>query len=100
VTRPHPHSFPTRRSSDLAPLAQSPYQDILVSGLDASGHNDRAINKKAVTVVRATQAGQIAPADATGYVCEKLPAIGSIQRMEHRSEEHTSELQSRENLVC
>src|SRR5690606_41021251 len=29
-----------------------------------------------------------------------LPLLDSLHRVIHRSEEHTSELQSRENLVC
>src|SRR5690606_40948489 len=35
----------------------------------------------------------------TGY-CQRKPTFGESQFFQHRSEEHTSELQSRENLVC
>src|SRR5690606_41274889 len=67
----HPdlHSFPTRRSSDLAPAAAAP---------PASG----------------------APAAVGGARRARREASSQGRGEESRSEEHTSELQSRENLVC
>src|SRR5690606_41495706 len=84
------HSFPTRRSSDLAPVLQQ----------EGHGPADRA---KAVVVVvlQPQQAlevmiviGQQEPVDGIEQ------AVGGGLDRHRRSEEHTSELQSRENLVC
>src|SRR5690606_41697845 len=75
------HSFPTRRSSDLSLNASICSLRVLFSRFSSSLVNDFSIisaNKRA------------------------LPAIISANFLEllMRSEEHTSELQSRENLVC
>src|SRR5690606_41279110 len=66
------HSFPTRRSSDLF---------------------DQIINHAGR--IRTRTRGRL-------HVPMVLsaPSGGGIHAPEHRSEEHTSELQSRENLVC
>src|SRR5207302_8600503 len=87
------HSFPTRRSSDLVSWASVPYCTIgvdellhLAGPMDEheavlGGHRDRiAIHEQD-------------SASMTGV------NEGSFNR-QSRSEEHTSELQSRENLVC
>src|SRR5206468_10876197 len=78
---PHLHSFPTRRSSDLNPLRPRwPARDDSSSRcgrtLPAAGHRQAA----ARTLPREARASQD-------------PAV-------QRSEEHTSELQSRSDLVC
>src|SRR5437870_7364734 len=72
--RPHsvPHSFPTRRSSDL-----------LFAGRTACG-------------IR--QPGQNGPAVATAQINSCF--VSFERNCQHRSEEHTSELQSRGHLVC
>src|SRR5690606_42121381 len=79
------HSFPTRRSSDLTRRAAPPAQpDQLLwhvpDDLDAVVLRHRT--KPADTLPKPGPAG--------------IP----VQRLVGRSEEHTSELQSRENLVC
>src|SRR5690606_39861839 len=92
----HLHSFPTRRSSDL-----------LVARLPV-----RAAGRGAATVVlRVPRAGRLTGATRTsgrtaaGGALLLRPAgllvgvVGARGRA-LRSEEHTSELQSRENLVC
>src|SRR5690606_42156954 len=85
------HSFPTRRSSDLP-------ADTACS-FDAEGW---------------LRTGDIARVDAEGYLylCGRADEVAIIAGykvwprevedclLAHRSEEHTSELQSRENLVC
>src|SRR5690606_40613001 len=72
------YSFPTRRSSDLW------YQR---DRIEPRKHGDeRDHDAQAV-------AGELTGAD------ERHPPPGQ-ERRHHRSEEHTSELQSRENLVC
>src|SRR5690606_41764493 len=74
------HSFPTRRSSDLADP-------------DAAGGLRRHLHALADPVLHgAAAAGDLAAVPHRDGQCV-LPGW-------RRSEEHTSELQSRENLVC
>src|SRR5207302_8609807 len=74
----HLHSFPTRRSSDLIELpAVGP-------AISVPGHP--RTQPTAGTTSRRARANSLP---------FRVPAIGCV-----RSEEHTSELQSRENLVC
>src|SRR5207302_4624919 len=94
------HSFPTRRSSDLngADLLQLIGLD---GGVDENGH--RLLLLLGFSLSRGlTQARRRTGAARFG-VRQSYAAIVSCshersQRL--RSEEHTSELQSRENLVC
>src|SRR5690606_41448754 len=80
-------SFPTRRSSDLA--LHRCFQEIAVPGADVQEPLAQAQTLKgADNVVIAAQRLAGAAADHGGHV------------LQVRSEEHTSELQSRENLVC
>src|SRR5436309_5019257 len=67
------HSFPTRRSSDLSSSSRS-----------------RARSRSATAPAVASIAAHLKPVRRPG----STPACAP------RSEEHTSELQSRENLVC
>src|SRR5690606_41568742 len=87
----HPplHSFPTRRSSDL--FGQS--------GRSACQPSQRNAPSSAPhTVVRHQLGSRVrAPVCGTPGRCSTTTASGAASR---RSEEHTSELQSRENLVC
>src|SRR5690606_41528738 len=85
------HSFPTRRSSDLAlkgvgeTAIQTIVQDREKNGPFTDFYNflvrvgRGAVNKR---------------------VTEALIRSGAFDSLHPRSEEHTSELQSRENLVC
>src|SRR5690606_42046593 len=78
------HSFPTRRSSDLA--------------ISASEHTPNS--KRPRAAVRRVSG---APSERSCRAVEFLNAISRMiltPPMTFRSEEHTSELQSRENLVC
>src|SRR5947209_9379939 len=78
------HSFPTRRSSDLETVGTSTEPRTTRSGLaDATW--------PAIGVKSVTSAGNT-------LVTTDLTPAGS--RMCWRSEEHTSELQSRQYLVC
>src|SRR5207253_5771400 len=91
---PPPPSFPTRRSSDLA--SQRPYRNagrrevrlepaqVILLG------NARAENDKAVSATVGD--GEIADQPAV--------VVEHGRQAEPRSEEHTSELQSRGHLVC
>src|SRR5207253_11335036 len=88
---PHPtrlHSFPTRRSSDLdrrLRLVTMPTR------LDSPAETeDRRRNRNRKRFASTVQQQRIA------VVCSALPS----QTHKFRSEEHTSELQSRGHLVC
>src|SRR5690606_39327003 len=81
------HSFPTRRSSDL-------WLDILAK-----------ILRKPVHTVTAPDTGNLGNSLMAGKALGLYSSyVEASQRMvsadQVRSEEHTSELQSRENLVC
>src|SRR5690606_41521769 len=89
------HTFPTRRSSDLNPEHRSWLDRMageLVSEMDSSG----AIREK----LGSPDCGFFgAPASNEEYGVTEAPVIQQ-DGDPARSEEHTSELQSRENLVC
>src|SRR5439155_21503462 len=70
----HLHSFPTRRSSDLARRR--------AAGADAPGAEGGAARLRLVDAASRGRRGR------------------RQRRLPHRSEEHTSELQSRGHLVC
>src|SRR5690606_41274882 len=79
------HSFPTRRSSDLS-LAYCPAQ-ALPRHLVGRPVGDRAGHRGGLFALQSAR-----PAEP--------PRLRHLSEAEARSEEHTSELQSRENLVC
>src|SRR5690606_42049607 len=88
---PLPHSFPTRRSSDLATQLQPVGCKPDTGRLRIAFH----CQKRAALVCCARSN------HCTG--CHFFSCAGSNWRRHYlalRSEEHTSELQSRENLVC
>src|SRR5690606_41702657 len=78
------HSFPTRRSSDLHWRGQQRQRLAPPAAADQPGHEVGA---------------GIAVVQGVVEVEHDQPAAGRV-RLRPRSEEHTSELQSRENLVC
>src|SRR2546427_8656383 len=73
-----------------APISERPAGPLTAQCLAVPGR--RAMNFF-VGLDWASQAHAVCVLDATGQVCWQ----GSV---EHRSEEHTSELQSQSNLVC
>src|SRR5207248_9995642 len=83
----HPHSFPTRRSSDLiANLIGVPFRSTIIridTNQGISGYGE----------VRDQ-------ARATYALILKSRIVGENPCNVDRSEEHTSELQSRSDLVC
>src|SRR5690606_41668814 len=96
----HLPSFPTRRSSDLAE-PQDPDPFVLALAVDAlppvvfsTGHRGWAPTVELTWHLRALPA----PGWLTVYGSGRLIADGWFDEEVERSEEHTSELQSRENL--
>src|SRR5438445_10192449 len=77
------HSFPTRRSSDLFRDPKDTFRVVIVRDMWLTGFD--------------------APSLHTMYVDKPMRGHGLMQaiaRASARSEEHTSELQSRQYLVC
>src|SRR5690606_41718973 len=90
------HSFPTRRSSDLwAPSIGT--KMYLHCVLDIS---TKVKKKDHVNLRPLVQASAILPLILIFPICSLLPKLQVRLKEPFRSEEHTSELQSRENLVC
>src|SRR5690606_40589880 len=88
---PHLHSFPTRRSSDLSParaVCSRSTGDSRCPVARVSTTRSRTFSSN-TSSLRITSPGWSAPLE-----------ICAVSTMANRSEEHTSELQSRENLVC
>src|SRR5207302_11080496 len=83
-------SFPTRRSSDLSPRRRKNISAAAVSGSRTSPRSH--LSRRSPFHRAARRAGR-------QIVQERASLIRLIAQIE-RSEEHTSELQSRENLVC
>src|SRR5690606_41923399 len=81
---PAPLSFPTRRSSDLSTGRAVIGRSITLRG-DVTGDEDLVIQ------------GRVEGSVDLGQHSVTVGADGEVNA---RSEEHTSELQSRENLVC
>src|SRR5690606_41631774 len=93
------HSFPTRRSSDLA-LLKAAINTCQELGM-------RALEERVTALLAHTgsesRRASTHPNGLTRREVEvlRLIAVGKSNRdIADRSEEHTSELQSRENLVC
>src|SRR5690606_39968193 len=87
-----PLSFPTRRSSDL-----SPGRHARRAGLSEPGQHDPGARARLGGGVRGPQVAWHPHQKCRGpawFAGKLYPPDG------RRSEEHTSELQSRENLVC
>src|SRR5690606_40238993 len=95
--RPGPRPFPTRRSSDLPPPLLLRHFD----GGDGTrreflGARSGPARLYRVRGLRALEAVERDPVDAALQVAGDVLPCGLVLR----SEEHTSELQSREKLVC
>src|SRR5690606_39517383 len=80
------HSFPTRRSSDLLRI-----DDVVLRQADVFRGNATGLAVKLDEIGRTERRGGQEVIEGT-----RRRAIALVAR----SEEHTSELQSRENLVC
>src|SRR5690606_39901936 len=86
------HSFPTRRSSDLDLIAAYTlnYLEEALGIVEAARQTQMPV---AISFTVETD-GRL----PTGQTLRE--AIEQVDHLSNRSEEHTSELQSRENLVC
>src|SRR5690606_41823357 len=97
---PHPRSFPTRRSSDLPETATKSH--VIAAGAPTTLPTSCA-RSRAIAPARApAETAEIKLAPTLKTQCSpqrRSPQSGSLPKW-NRSEEHTSELQSRENLVC
>src|SRR5207249_9025040 len=89
----HLHSFPTRRSSDLVMAADSVSFGLRAGErLGVVGESGSGKSTLALAILRMIKpSSQISPASMRP---------GGVNLMTLRSEEHTSELQSRFDLVC
>src|SRR5690606_41451104 len=93
------HSFPTRRSSDL--IEEADRLRNLVDRMLGSNKlpslgmtNIHEVLEHVASLIEAESQGRIIMAR------DYDPSIPEVLADRERSEEHTSELQSRENLVC
>src|SRR5207302_2566985 len=96
---PHPaprarHSFPTRRSSDLGTIEPSGNKNSALPIIAAALLTEHPVTLENVPRIRDTET-----------LVELIRSVGAsaewtARNTLARSEEHTSELQSRENLVC
>src|SRR5690606_39359655 len=93
-------SFPTRRSSDLIELRGVPYWFVDTAGIRRRVHQTRGADfyasLRTAAAIEKAEVGVVL-VDASNPLTEQ--DIRVIQQVvDARSEEHTSELQSRENL--
>src|SRR5690606_39452980 len=86
-----PHSVPTRRSSDLLGTRSSSHD----SGCTTVMQPVHTTTGKVQNSVSTSRPPRVSPRTLTCTTSSVAPPRASV-----RSEEHTSELQSRENLVC
>src|SRR5690606_41842783 len=94
------HSFPTRRSSDLE-LKENEFKDLFADSVSALPE------LVPVTQIE-TDLSILIPEEYVKNISERLSLYTRLDNIKtedelqsfQRSEEHTSELQSRENLVC
>src|SRR5690606_41347551 len=96
TTHPSLHSFPTRRSSDLQLIGSFNYVRVESAGKPSIGgnHNNEHFLRFPFLSKRRSRIFK-----ACRKVAQNIFQLIRI-RTQLRSEEHTSELQSRENLVC
>src|SRR5690606_39563743 len=96
----HPalHSFPTRRSSDLRDheAGEGSVDEPETVIADDEEHAGEASNARGTEC----RNGQADAAIDRRHTAARGKVLKGIARVTCRSEEHTSELQSRENLVC
>src|SRR5690606_39691407 len=92
------HSFPTRRSSDLVRLLCicPGFVERELPGIPREWAGESRRQAETIRRFLEKQAASLAERD----VKVSLECYAAFPALHGRSEEHTSELQSRENLVC
>src|SRR5690606_41790386 len=90
----HLHSFPTRRSSDLQQVAGGAAE--VSSGVAQVADGVAPLEAGAQDLAAGAEQLKTGSATLQAGIVRLAPGIQQYVR----SEEHTSELQSRENLVC
>src|SRR5207302_6445066 len=90
------HSFPTRRSSDLLELLRDRRAEFEEAGVRTFGIS----RDSPWTHIAWMQALDLDVGLLSDWNGEAVRGFDVTQDYRGRSEEHTSELQSRENLVC
>src|SRR5690606_41362513 len=95
----HLPSFPTRRSSDLRCKAEGGGKRLAADVAGRRARRSRSSVRPCQSRTRMERPFQEIGWNTAMATVERLAAIGDSTAWV-RSEEHTSELQSRENLVC
>src|SRR5207249_11640519 len=90
-----PHSFPTRRSSVLVEQLHPPAVAIVPLGIRKIAHFGLSVKTRMAGIEHALLEGKAIAQGVLNAGHSRLDA-----QAEMRSEEHTSELQSRFELVC
>src|SRR5207249_9233145 len=97
ITHSHFHSFPTRRSSDLARPPQPPTPGY---GSPTPARPQSAILRRSI-YLRSWRYTMASPANRALFQLLQADVFEfRPHRLSGRSEEHTSELQSRFDIVC
>src|SRR5690606_39605264 len=91
---------PTRRSSDLAERFQRCQEERLACRVVADAETDVIEHGVSPCTVEPTLCARQNPVAQPGAITPVRGAIRGRPPVRARSEEHTSELQSREKLVC
>src|SRR5204863_8555513 len=91
------HSFPTRRSSDLSPSRRPDAAAPLRAEFGARPEKESAA--ASFLTIRKEKPCRVLPHCQTSKL-RNVGEPGTASLFELRSEEHTSELQSRRDLVC
>src|SRR5690606_41268401 len=92
-------SLPTRRSSDLLTEDRRVDLDVAVRAEDHVAEAEREPHQ-GVLAALSTRPRTTGTGSTPGRAEERLEHVPEAAETSARSEEHTSELQSRENLVC
>src|SRR3712207_8180436 len=77
-----------------------PYTTLFRSAVDAGGALDRSLDPVLANVNDVVRARSLAVGGGRLYLAGEFSSVDGTTRYNVRSEEHTSELQSRQYLVC
>src|SRR5690606_42095121 len=100
AARPHPHPFPTRRSSDLTPPCGVPASGVLTPPSSSTPALSHFPSRRSSAPSRTRRRRNPRRCPWSNSSKKLLMSTSSTHPPYIRSEEHTSELQSREKLVC